>query len=102
MLTLPEVAGTTRKPDDAVRITSSSAHSPLTTCSRFRRAFMPSSTSTFASPKSASSSIVLRPSAASAAPRLTAVSVLPTPPLPPVMATTLTLRGALRRRKPAA
>src|SRR4051794_16792867 len=102
MVALPDAAGTTRKPHGAVTITSSSAHSPFTTCSRVKRALRPSSTSTFARPKSASSNIVLRPWAASAAPRFTATTVLPTPPLPPVIAITLTGCGVPSRRKPAA
>src|SRR5882672_192382 len=86
----PEAAAMTCNPCAPVTIASSSRHSPPTTWPRLKRGVRPSITSTFASPRSASSSSTSRPRIASATPRLMATVVLPMPPLPPVTATTLT------------
>src|SRR5271170_86194 len=56
---------------------------------------MPRTTSTFASPRSASTSMTSRPCAAMDTARLADTVVLPTPPFPPVTAMTLTGREAL-------
>jgi hypothetical protein len=58
----------------------------------------PSSTSTLASPRSASTSITSRPVAAMDTARLVETVVLPTPPLPPVTAITLTGREEFSSR----
>src|SRR6267154_672397 len=95
MRLMPEAAGTICSPWGPVTMASSRAHSPLTTCPRWNRVFNPSTTSTFASPKSASTSITSRPCAAIDTARFADTVVLPTPPLPPVTAMTLTGREAL-------
>src|SRR6266850_2024312 len=91
----PDAAAITCSPCAPVTIASSSRHSPLTTWPRLKRGLSPSITSTFASPRSASTSRTSRPRIARATPRLTATVVLPTPPLPPVTAITLTGRARL-------
>src|SRR6185437_979226 len=62
----------------------------------------PSSTSTLASPRSASSSMTSRPCAAMATARLADTVVLPTPPFPPVTAITLTGRVELSSARASA
>src|SRR5690606_11984099 len=57
---------------------------------------------TFARPRSASSSSVLRPACASDTPRLTATLVLPTPPLPLVTAITRSGRRSGMASRPSA
>src|SRR5579863_1935618 len=95
MCFMPEAAGTICRPCGPVTMASSSEHWPLITCPRLNRVCSPSSTSTLASPKSASTSITSRPCAAMATARLADTVVLPTPPLPPVTAITLTGRVEL-------
>ena len=73
--------------------TSSSVQLPASTSASVSRGVSPRNTSTFARPRSPSSSITSLPREASAVARLTATEVLPTPPLPPVTAMTCTGLG---------
>ena len=95
MRLIPEAAGTICSPCGPVTMASSSAHSPLTTCPMWKRVCSPSKTSTLANPRSASTSMTSRPWAAIDTARLADTVVLPTPPLPPVTAITLTGRVEL-------
>src|SRR5271155_2408524 len=95
MCFIPDAAGTICRPWGPVTMASSSVHSPLTTCPRWYRVCSPSITSTLANPKSASSNMTSRPWAAIDTARLADTVVLPTPPLPPVTAITLTGREEL-------
>ena len=97
---LPELAGTTRNPLFAVTITSFSSQRPSITCSRLNSARKPRSTSTLASPRSASSNMTRRRARLNAVPRLIATLDFPTPPLPPVIAMTLTGGVELILRNP--
>src|ERR1700733_2142126 len=65
------------------------------TLPRWKRVCSPSTTSTLANPKSASTSITSRPDAAMETARFADTVVLPTPPLPPVTAMTFTGREEL-------
>src|ERR1700735_5507188 len=92
---MPEAAGTICRPCGPVTMASSKAHWPLTTCPRWYLVCNPSSTSTLARPKSASTSMTARPAAAIDTARFVETVVLPTPPLPPVTAITFTGREEL-------
>src|ERR1700721_867742 len=92
---MPDAAGTICRPWGPVTMASSSEHSPLITWPRWKRVCSPSSTSTLANPRSASTNMTSRPCAAMDTARLADTVVLPTPPLPPVTAITLTGREAL-------
>jgi len=108
MLWVPEAAGTMRIPPGPCNSTSRSSQRPSMTSASVRLGVSPSRTSTFASPRSASSSMTRRPSSASARDKFTDTLVLPTPPLPPVTAITCTgcmlpmlfLYLVLHRRRP--
>jgi len=97
---LPDAAGTISTPCGPATMMSSSRHSPASTWLRLCSGWSPSSTSTLARPKSASSSIARRPCIASAIARFTAAVVLPTPPLP--LDTAMTFTGCCMRRSPLA
>src|SRR5690606_21304281 len=86
----PEVAGTILIPPGPFITVPARSISPLTTCDRLKRGCSPSSTSTFARLRSASSSMTLRQRCPSATAMFAATFVLPTPPLPLVTATTFT------------
>src|SRR5271165_3245916 len=92
---MPDAAGTICRPWGPVTMASSSEHSPLITCPMWNRVLSPNITSTLARPRSASSSMTSRPCAAIDTARLADTVVLPTPPLPPVTAITLTGREEL-------
>src|SRR5882757_943412 len=95
MRLMPDAAGTICSPCGPVTIASSSEHSPLTTWPRWNRVCSPRITSTLAIPRSASTNITSRPCAAIDTAKFADTVVLPTPPLPPVTAMTLTGREAL-------
>src|SRR6202521_5140860 len=95
MCFMPDAAGTICKPCGPVTMASSSVHSPLITCPRWNRVWRPSITSTLARPRAASTNMTSRPCAAIDTARLAETVVLPTPPLPPVTAITLTGREEL-------
>ncbi|MCY1452116.1 hypothetical protein D9M71_690180 [compost metagenome] len=88
MLCVPDAAGMMRIPPGPCRSTSRMSHSPSMTSASVRCGVRPSSTSTLASPRSASNSRTRRPRSARARARFTDTLVLPTPPLPPVTAIT--------------
>src|ERR1700693_493566 len=92
---MPDAAGTICRPCGPVTMASPNEHSPLITCPKWNRVWRPSITSTLAKPKSASTSMTSRPCAAIDTARLADTMVLPTPPLPPVTAITLTGREEL-------
>ena len=85
---MPELPGTTLMPPGPSARISGILRSPWITCCRLYSEFRPSRTSTFASPRSASSSTTSFPRIASAMDRFTLVVVLPTPPFPLVTAKT--------------
>src|SRR5580692_6155203 len=102
MRLMPEAAGTICRPCGPVTMASSRAHWPSMTLPRWKRVCRPSTTSTLANPKSASTSMTSRPDAAMETARLADTVVLPTPPLPPVTAMTLTGREELSSAKASA
>src|SRR3984885_4985324 len=102
MCFMPDAAGTICRPCGPVTMASSSEHSPLITCPMWNRVCRPSITSTLANPKSASSSMTSRPCAAIDTAKLAETVVLPTPPLPPVTAITLTGRDEFSSSRAAA
>src|ERR1700722_11521065 len=99
---IPDAAGTICRPCGPVTMASSREHSPLTTCPRWYRVCSPRITSTLANPRSASSSMTSRPCAAIDTAKLAETVVLPTPPLPPVTAITLTGRDEFSSSRAAA
>src|SRR3569832_2716584 len=99
---IPDDAGMILMPPGPSSTISSSVRAPLMPSAKVYEDRSPSSTSTLARPKSASSNVTLFPDCASAIARFTEVLVLPSPPLPHVTAMTLTGRGRTLCRRPSA
>ncbi len=99
ILFMPEDAGIIFIFDGPSTIISSSDLSPLTTCERSYSVFKPNKTSTFAMPKSASSNNTSFFCLAMDMAKLTDILVLPTPPLPLLIAIVFNGLGSTIRRK---